>query len=92
MTQIQDLRNEIFHLSDIKELKDEEFKNKWKIIEGSILGIANLIDKEYAVKTKLRINSIKQLAVIPASMFNDEILCRDYWKMKCAEFQVRWQF
>ncbi|VDI35288.1 Hypothetical predicted protein [Mytilus galloprovincialis] len=87
MTQIKDLRNEIFHLSDIKELKDDEFKNKWKIIEGSILGIANLIDKEYAEETKLMIIRTNQLTFIPAYMFNYEILCRDYWKTKCAEFE-----
>ncbi|CAC5363156.1 unnamed protein product [Mytilus coruscus] len=87
MKQIQELRNEIFHLSDIKELKDDEFIRKWEILQGSILGIANLIDKEYVEETKKKIIHTKQLAVISEYMLNYEILCRDYWKNKCAEFE-----
>ncbi|CAC5419577.1 unnamed protein product [Mytilus coruscus] len=64
MTKIQDLRNEIFHLSDIKRLKDDEFGRKLEILQRSILGIANLVDNEYVEEIKRKIIHTKQLTVI----------------------------
>ncbi|XP_063410841.1 uncharacterized protein LOC134693838 [Mytilus trossulus] len=87
MTQIKDLRNEIFHLSDIKELTDNEYNAKWDTLKGSILGIVSLIDKDYEEEITKKIIYTKQLTVIPAYMLNYEILCRDYWRNKCAEFE-----
>ncbi|CAC5393328.1 unnamed protein product [Mytilus coruscus] len=90
--QIKDVRNEIFHLSDIQKLTDERFSRKWTKLEGSILGIAQLIDTHYAEQIKRNILQTKTLSFIPDYMLKYEILCRDYWKHKCAEFEQSKQF
>lgn len=89
MKQIKDVRNEIFHLSDTRNITDEKFNRKWAKLEGSILGIAKLIDSTYAEETLKRIRETKTLIIIPDCMLKYEILCREYWRQKCTEFEVR---
>lgn len=86
--QIKDVRNEIFHLSDTQEITDEKFKRKWTKLEGSVLGIATLIDITYATEIEKKILQTKKLVFIPEYVLKYEILCRDYWRHKCAEFEV----
>lgn len=93
MKQIQEVRNEIFHTSDIQEITDDKFNRKWETLKGSILGIASLINSEFEKETEENICQTKKVTIIPdsmSSMLKNEILCRDYWKQKCAEFEVRW--
>ncbi|CAG2252825.1 unnamed protein product [Mytilus edulis] len=87
MKQIKDVRNEIFHLSDFQEIKDVKFSRKWTTLEGSLLGIANVIGTECVVETKKNIMQAKQLTLIGDYMLKYEIICRDYWKNKCTEFE-----
>lgn len=91
MIKIKDVRNEIFHLSDTQEITDDKFNRKWIQLQGSILGIAELIDSAYAVEIERKILQAKNLALIPYYMLKYEVLCRDYWRHKCAEFEVRRQ-
>ncbi|CAG2205717.1 unnamed protein product [Mytilus edulis] len=62
--QIKDVRNEIFHLSDIQELTDDEFSRKWTTLGGSITGIANVIGIAYAVEIEKNIMQAKKLTII----------------------------
>lgn len=55
MIKIKDVRNEIFHLSDTQEITDDKFNRKWIQLQGSILGIAELIDSAYAVEIERKI-------------------------------------
>lgn len=86
--QIKDVRNELFHLSDIHEITREKFDRRWTTLEGSILGIAMLIDSAYAEDITKKILQTKKTINIPDYMLNYEILCRDYWSNKCADFEV----
>ncbi|CAC5406358.1 unnamed protein product [Mytilus coruscus] len=54
MTQIKEVRNEIFHISDIQEITDDKFGRKWEKVKGSILGIAKLINSTFAEKNRDR--------------------------------------
>ncbi|XP_071147090.1 uncharacterized protein [Mytilus edulis] len=85
--QIKDVRNEIFHLSDIQELTDDEFNRKWTTLEGSIMGIAKVISSACAEETEKNIMQAKKLTIIDDYMLKYEIVCRDYWRNKCAEFE-----
>lgn len=87
--QIKDVRNKIFHLSDIQEITKANFKRKWTKLEGSILGIANVVGRAYADITNKRILQIKKITTIAENLFKYEKLCSEYWKNKCAEFEVR---
>ncbi|VDI12183.1 Hypothetical predicted protein, partial [Mytilus galloprovincialis] len=90
MKQIQEARNEIFHTSDIQEITDDRFNREWETLKGSILGIASLINSEFEKETEEKICQTKKVTIIPDSMscmLKNEIMCRDYWKQKCAEFE-----
>lgn len=87
--QIREERNKIFHISDAQKMTDDKFKRKWEKLNGSIMGIANLINSTFAEETEKQILQTKKLTVIPSYMYKYEILCRDYWRNKCAEFEVR---
>ncbi|CAC5426321.1 unnamed protein product [Mytilus coruscus] len=87
--QIKDVRNEIFHLSDIQEMTDQVFSRRWSKLEGSIMGIAKVIGNAYAVETEQNIMQTKNLTIVGDYMLKYEIICRDYWRNKCAEFEVR---
>lgn len=89
MEQIKDLRDEIFHLSDIQEITDNIFSRLWTKLEGSIVGLAKSQASEYANKIEKDILQIKGLTFIPDYMLKYEKLCRDYWEHKCVEFEVR---
>ncbi|XP_052083316.1 uncharacterized protein LOC127720644 [Mytilus californianus] len=86
-SQIREERNKIFHISDTQKMTDDIFKRKWEKINGSIMGIANLINRTFAEETEKQILQTKKLTVIPAYMDKYEKMCRDYWKNKCAEFE-----
>ncbi|CAC5362586.1 unnamed protein product [Mytilus coruscus] len=85
--QIKDVRNEIFHLSDTQEMTDKKFSRKWTKLEGSIMGIAKVISSSFAVETEKHIMQTKKLTIIGDYMLKYEIICRDYWRNKCAEFE-----
>ncbi|VDH91779.1 Hypothetical predicted protein [Mytilus galloprovincialis] len=85
--QIKDVRNEIFHLSDIQEMTDDIFGRKWSKLEGSIMGIAKVIGSAYPVETERMIMQTKNLTIVDDYMLKYEIICRDYWINKCAEFE-----
>lgn len=85
---IKDVRNEIVHLSDIQKIKDDEFSRTWKILKESILQIANLIGSAYAMETDKKIDQTEILTFVPDHMLKYEIICHDYWRSKCAEFEV----
>ncbi|CAG2244025.1 unnamed protein product [Mytilus edulis] len=85
--QIKDVRNEIFHLSDTKEMTDHIFSNKWTKLEGSIMGIAQVISSECAIEKEKTILQTKKLTIVSDYMLKYEIICRDYWRNKCAEFE-----
>ncbi|CAC5393334.1 unnamed protein product [Mytilus coruscus] len=87
MKQITEVRNEIFHISDIQEITDDKFSRKWGKVEGSLLGIANLINSSFAEVTEKKIHQTKKITCIPEYMLKYEIMCRDYWRNKCAEFE-----
>lgn len=87
--QIIDVRNEIFHLSDLQEITDVKFTRTWQKLEGSILGIASLVGSTYAKDIEKRILQTKKLTIIADYILKYEIMCRDYWRNKCAEFEVR---
>lgn len=89
ITQIKEVRNEIFHISDMQTVSDNKFNRKWEKVKGSILGIAQLINSEFAEITMKKIQQTKTITCIPDYMLKYEILCRDYWRNKCAEFEVR---
>lgn len=92
MRQIHEVRNEIFHTSDIQEITDDRFNREWETLKGSILGIASHINSEFEKETEEKICQTKKVTIIPDSMscmLKNEIMCRDYWKQKCAEFEVR---
>lgn len=56
------------------------------------MGIAKVISKKYAVESKDNIFETKELTVIADYMFKYQKLCCDYWKNKCAEFEVKFIF
>ncbi|CAG2257348.1 TN [Mytilus edulis] len=85
--QIKDVRNEIFHLSDIQEMTDQIFGIKWTKLEGSIMGIAKEISSDYADEAEKHIMQTQKLTIIGDYMLKYEIICRDYWRNKCAEFE-----
>ncbi|CAC5393326.1 unnamed protein product [Mytilus coruscus] len=85
--QIKDVRNKVFHLSDIQTMTDDMFSRRWTKLEGSILGIAKMIKNTYAEETNRKIVRTKNLTIIDGYMLKYEILCHDYWKNKCAEFE-----
>ncbi|XP_076085190.1 uncharacterized protein LOC143056004 [Mytilus galloprovincialis] len=85
--QIKDVRNEIFHLSDIQEMTDQMFGIKWTKLEGSIMGIAKEISSDYANEAEKHIMQTQKLTIIGDYMLKYEIICRDYWRNKCAEFE-----
>ncbi|XP_063410710.1 uncharacterized protein LOC134693739 [Mytilus trossulus] len=87
ITQIKEVRNEIFHISDMQTVSDNKFNRKWEKVKGSILGIAQLINCKFAEITKKKIQQTKTITCIPDYMLKYEILCRDYWRNKCAEFE-----
>lgn len=87
--QIKDVRNEIFHQSDIQNIDDSTFSRNWTKLHGSILGIANAIGEEYAWEIKNKIRETKDIIMIPDYNMKYAQLCKDYWKHKCAEFEVR---
>ncbi|CAG2217848.1 unnamed protein product [Mytilus edulis] len=87
--QIKDVRNEIFHLSDIQEMTNDIFDRKWSKLEGSIMGIAKVIGSAYPVETEQMIMQTKKLTIVDDYMLKYEIICRDYWRNKCTEFEVR---
>ncbi|CAC5393329.1 unnamed protein product [Mytilus coruscus] len=53
MTQIKEVRNEIFHISDIQEITDDKFRRKWEKVKGSILGIAKLINRTFVERAQI---------------------------------------
>ncbi|CAG2218046.1 unnamed protein product [Mytilus edulis] len=85
--QIKNERNKIFHLSDLQEITDDEFRDKWSILEGSIMGIATVIGRACTDETEKNIMQANKLILIGDYMLKNEIICRDYWKNKCAEFE-----
>lgn len=89
MKQIKEVRNEIFHMSDIQQITDAKFSRKWETLKGAILGIANLINSEFADKNEIKIKQTERITCVPEYMLKYETLCRDYWRNKCAEFEVR---
>lgn len=88
MGKITEIRNEIFHLSDIQEMADDKFNRRWQQLEGSIMGIANLLQNNLPKDIQVKIKNIKRLVVISDQVLKHERLCRDYWKYKCAELEV----
>ncbi|CAC5362300.1 unnamed protein product [Mytilus coruscus] len=75
---------------NIQEITDDRFNRKWETLKGSILGIASLINSEFEKETEEKICQTKKVTIIPDSMscmLKNEIMCRDYWKQKCAEFE-----
>lgn len=86
---IKDMRNEIFHLSNIHEIADDKFIRKWNEIEGSIMEIANCINNVYHEETRKKILQTKKLTITYDYLLEYEILCRDLWKQKCVDFEVR---
>lgn len=87
--QIKDIRNDVFHLSDIQKITNEDFSSKWTTLEYSILKIAEIVDTPYAEEIEKRIKQIEKLTFIPDYLLKYEILCRDYWEQKYAEFEVK---
>ncbi|XP_076086401.1 uncharacterized protein LOC143057057 [Mytilus galloprovincialis] len=87
MKTITEFRNEIFHLSDIQEMTDHKFNFIWKGLEGSIMGIANLLPNNQPNGIQRKIEIVKLLEVFSDQEVKNERLCRDYWKCKCAEFE-----
>ncbi|VDI17505.1 Hypothetical predicted protein [Mytilus galloprovincialis] len=85
--QIKDVRNEIFHLSDIQAITDDMFSRKWTKLKGAIEGIAKMIKNTYGEETERKIIRTRNLTIIGGCMLKYEILCRDYWRNKCAEFE-----
>lgn len=57
MRQIEEVRNELFHQSDIQELTDDKLSMKWEKVKGSSLEIAKLINSTFAVETSKKIVS-----------------------------------
>lgn len=88
MRTITEIRNEIFHLSDIQEMTDHKFNLIWQKLEGSIMGIANLLQKNQPNDIQREIEIVKRLEVFSDQELKYERLCRDYWNCKCAEFEV----
>ncbi|VDI36289.1 Hypothetical predicted protein, partial [Mytilus galloprovincialis] len=85
--QIKDVRNEIFHRSDIQEMTNDIFDRKWSKLEGSIMGIAKEIGSAYPVEIEQMIMQTKKLTIVDDYMLKYEIICRDYWRNKCIEFE-----
>ncbi|CAG2207038.1 unnamed protein product [Mytilus edulis] len=85
--QIKDVRNKIFHLSDIQKITDHKFNRIWTQLEGSILGIANLMGSVYVDEIEKKILQTKEHIFISSYMLKYEKLCCDYWRNKCAEFE-----
>ncbi|CAC5391468.1 unnamed protein product [Mytilus coruscus] len=85
-------RNELFHLSDLKELLPITFDNDWEWITVSIMAILNEIDQtEYSNTVYSKITAIFKSKLIedPYYMLQYERLCRDYWETKLKEFEEK---
>lgn len=91
LQQITYVRNELFHLSDIKKMTLEDFKRKWETLSVCVIGIAMKIEpKTYAMEVRKKINDIA-FTTVSLNMFAIpyEILCRKYWEsVKSIEFEV----
>lgn len=85
---ITDIRNEIFHKSDIKALSKNDFENSWEKLVGSVEGLSKLISEEYSSEVQYRIDKLKDRVIISRVKLNLEHLYGDYWKQKSAELEV----
>lgn len=88
IAQIMEVRNEIFHLSDMQQITETKYQRYCKRLEGSIMGVAMSIDSVYAEETWNQILQTKQLTIVSNYMLKSEIIHRDYWVNKCAELEV----
>lgn len=88
LSTITEIRNEIFHLSDRQEMTDDKFHRNWQKLEGSIIGIANLVQNDLPKDIRGKIENVKQLVVFSDQELKNERLCRDYWMYKCSTFEV----
>ncbi|CAC5393333.1 unnamed protein product [Mytilus coruscus] len=70
-------------------MKDDKFSRKWVKVKGSKLKIAHLVNITFAVETVHKIMYTKKLKVIPDYFLMYEKLCCDYWRNKCADFEVK---
>lgn len=92
MKKITEIRNEIFHKSDIKALTKKEFVDFWQSLSGSITGLANLISHDYNMEMQYRIDMLKGRVMVSRDKWKLEHLCLDYWKQKSAELEVNFYF
>ncbi|CAG2219901.1 unnamed protein product [Mytilus edulis] len=85
---ITDIRNEIFHKSDIKALSRNVFENSWEKLVSSVGGLTKLISEEYSSEVQYRIDKLKDRVIVSRVTLKLEHLYWDYWKQKCAELEV----
>lgn len=85
---IVDIRNEIFHKSDIKVISKKDYENMWSTLSGSVGGLTNLISQDYHESIKSEEKNLQDRVIVRREMLQLEDLCREYWKQKCAEFEV----
>lgn len=85
---IQNVKNELVHRSDEQKITNEQFDRQWSKLEVAILEIANAIGSSYEWETRQRILRTKNHIIKNNYMLKYEMVCRDYWREKCAEFEV----
>ncbi|CAG2242416.1 unnamed protein product [Mytilus edulis] len=68
-------------------MTDDKFHRNWQKLEGSIIGIANLVQNDLPKDIRGKIENVKQLVVFSDQELKNERLCRDYWMYKCSTFE-----
>lgn len=86
ITQIVAIRNEIFHLSELQDLK---FETNWTAISAPIMGIANTIgkDNQYAQFVRLQIKELYNSTFKEVNASENGQLCIAYFNTKFDEFE-----